>query len=228
MPFSLFGKGKREPAQILEAGWQLYAKPTTLEPVGTIFRIDRDRRRFMVDELAVAVAEGNEVAARVREKVRVNVGFFARFLGLESAGGELRADDEEVLEFEIVDTVRQVVSDAVVDRALEPVLAALKYKPDNRYYIIRDCRSATAMTYRLTREQLGKLGAKVPVNGAISAGATIHVGNGGLHEIDQKFPERMRVMFLAEEIGPLRAGLAAEEPVLGRLPVRQVLVWSEG
>lgn len=228
MPFSLFGKAKREVAQILEEGWQLYAKPTTLEPVGTIFRIDRDRRRFMVDEVPVTIHEGNEVAARVREKVRVNVGFFARFLGLESASGELRADDEESLEFEIVNTMRHVASDAALDRALAPVLADFKYKPDNRYYIIREVRSATAMTYRLTREQLGKIGANVPVSGSIAAGAKISAGSGGLSEIDQAFPERMRVMFLAEEIGPIRSGLAGGEPTLGRLPVRHVLVWSEG
>ena len=227
MPFSLFGKAKREVAQILEAGWQLYAKPTTLEPVGTIFRIDQDRRRFMVDELSVPIREGNEVAASVKEKIRVNVGFFARFLGLDGAGGELRAGDEEVLEFEIVDTVRQLATDVALDKALAPVLATLN-KAGNRYYIIRETRSATAMTYRLTREQLGKLEAKVPVNSAVNVGATLQAGSGGLHEIDQKFPERMRVMFLAEEIGPLRAGLAAAEPTLGRMPVRQVLIWSEG
>jgi hypothetical protein len=35
----------------------------------------------------------------------------------------------------------------------------------------------------------------------------------------------MHVMYLAEEIAPLRPG---RQPVLGRRPVREPLVWSEG
>ncbi len=79
MPISLFGSGKRQPAQVLEEGWQLYAKPTTLEPVGTLFRIDDAGRRFMVDQVSIETQEGAEAAAKVQQRVQAHIGFFARF-----------------------------------------------------------------------------------------------------------------------------------------------------
>ena len=122
MPISLFGKGKRKPDEILEAGWQFYAKPTTLEPVGTLFRIDDKGRRFMVDQVAIEVNEGAEAVAKVRQKIRANIGFFARFLGLDGYNGKINAKDVETLEFEIIDPVRQSTFDVALDRALTPVL----------------------------------------------------------------------------------------------------------
>lgn len=228
MPISLFGGDKREPAQVLEEGWQLYAKPTTLEPVGTLFRIDSEGRRFMVDQVAVETQEGAEAAAKVKQRVQANIGFFARFLGLDSYSGKLSAQDAETLEFEIVNPVRQVAFDAAMDRAMTPVLSGLKYRADNRYYVIREMRSATAMTYRLTQVQLGEIGGEMSLAVALGAGAKIGAGQGGLYEISQTFPERMRVMFLAEEIAPVKAGLAGGLPMLGRIPIRHPLVWSEG
>jgi hypothetical protein len=227
MPISLFGRDKTKP-EVLEEGWQLYAKPTTLEPVGTLFRIDDSGRRFMVDQVAVETQEGAEAVARVKQQVHANIGFFARFLGLDSFSGKLGGQDAETLEFEIVNPIRQSTFDAAMDRAMTPVLASLKYRADNHYYVIRETRSATAMTYRLTQAQLGEIGGEISLAVALGAGAKIGAGQGGLYEISQTFPERMRVMFLAEEIAPVKAGLAGGEPMLGRIPVRRPLVWSEG
>lgn len=228
MPISLFGHTKPKTAQVLEDGWQLYAKPTTLEPVGTLFRIDDQGRRFMVDQVVVDTQAGPEAAARVKQRVQANIGFFARFLGLDSYGGSLSAQGAETLEFEIVEPMREYALDAAMDRAMAPVLTSLKYRADNHYYVVRDTRSATAMTYRLTREHVGKISGEVSLAVALGAGATVAADNDGVYEINQTFPERMRVMFLAEEIRPVKAGMAGAEPVLGRVPVRHPLVWSEG
>jgi hypothetical protein len=228
MPISLFGGKKRKPASLIEEGWQLYAKPTTLEPVGTLFRIDDEGRRFMVDQIAVDTEQGAEAGSKLIQQVRANIGFFARFLGLDSYGGKLAGENVETLEFEIVEPIRQVAFDAAMDRALEPVLATLKYRADNQYYVIRETRSVKAMTYRLTRAQLGEIGGEASLAIALGAGAKIGAGREGLFEISQTFPERMRVMFLAEEIAPVKAGLAGEPPILGRMPVRHPLVWTEG
>src|SRR5262245_43803399 len=185
MPISLFGSTKREPAALLEAGWQLYAKPTTLEPVGTLFRIDEKRRRFMVDEVPVPTQQGVEAVAKVSERVQANIGFFARFLGLDRYGGKAGAQSTETLEFEIVSPVRQFANDSAMDKALAPVLAAFKYRADNRYYVIRETRSATAMTYRLTRAQLAEIGGEASLAVALGAGANAGAGQRGLYEINQ-------------------------------------------
>jgi hypothetical protein len=84
MPISLFGKRKQGTPDVLDNGWQLYAKPTTLDPVGTLFRIDDAGCRYEVDHIAVDIREGREASARVRQLLWAQVGFFARFLGLDS------------------------------------------------------------------------------------------------------------------------------------------------
>lgn len=228
MPFSLFGNGKQKSAEILEEGWQLYAKPTTLEPVGTIFRIDDGGRRFMVDRLDVGCEEGKEAVAKVRQQLQAELGFFARFLGLDRYSGSAKARSVEALVFEVVDPVRQAVTDASLDHALAGFLPTLKYRADNHYYIIRETRSASALTYQLTQTQLGELGGEASLHVVVSAGATMGMGKSGFYEINQTFPERMRVMFLAEEIRPIKAGMASSEPSLGRVPVREPLTWNEG
>jgi hypothetical protein len=80
----------------------------------------------------------------------------------------------------------------------------------------------------LTTAQLGAIGGKASLAGAVGAGAQLGVEQGGLFEIHQTFPGRLRVMFLADEIAPVKAGLAGATPELGRLPVRSVLVWIDG
>ena len=228
MPISLFGVDKLEPAAVLEAGWQLYAKPTTLEPVGTLFRIDERHRRFVIGELAVETREGTEAAAKVEQRLQANIGFFARCLGLDSCSGKLSAPNAETLEFEIVSPFREFAFDAAMDKAMAAVLARLQYRAGNRYYVIRETRSATAMTYRLTQAQLAAIGGEAWLGVALGAGAKVGAGQGGRYEINQTFPQRVRVMFLAEEIAPLKPSLAGRQPVLGRRPVREPLVWSAG
>lgn len=228
MPISLFGNKKREPAQVLEEGWQLYAKPTTLEPVGTVFRIDGDGRRFMVDQLELKTQQGAEAAARVQQRVRADIGLFARFLGIDSWNAKVGAANAETFEFEIIDPVRQIAFDAAMDQAMAQWLPTLKYRADNRYFVIREARSATAMTYRLTQAQAGEVSGGASLAIALGAGAQVGAGQGGLYEIAQTFPERMRVMFLADEVVPIKAGLAGGAPVLGRVSVREPLIWIDG
>ena len=226
MPISLFGVDTLEPAAVLEAGWQLYARPTTLEPVGTIFRIDEKRRRFMVDQVAVETRDVTEAPAKVQQRLQANIGFFARFLGLDGHSRKLGAQKAETLEFEIVGPFRQFAFEAAMENAMAAVLARLEYRAGNRYYVIRETRSATAMTFRLSEAQLSEIGGERSLAAALGADAGLGAGQGGRYEISQTFAQRMHVMFLAEEIAPMRPGLALGRPMFSRRPVREPLVWE--
>ena len=48
------------PAALLEPGWQFYTRPTSLEPPGTVFRIDKEGRRFAVAEIPTEKTTGTE------------------------------------------------------------------------------------------------------------------------------------------------------------------------
>src|SRR5262245_48570016 len=228
MPIKLFGGAKDQPAGVLEEGWQLYARPTTLEPVGTLFRIDPTGKRFLVQQVAVETQEGPEAMPRLQQRVRVHVSFFARFLGLDRYGGKAAAGAASTFEFEVFDPVRQLSTDVAMDQAMALVLPKLNYRADNRYFVIRDARSASGMTYRLTRGQLAEIGGNAKVSETIGMGGKLAGERDGLYDFPQPFKERMRVMFLADELKPVKAGLAGEAPVLGRVQVREPLDWVDG
>ncbi len=217
----------RAPDGILAAGWQFYHWPTTLEPIGTVFRIDREQRRIIVDELAITSRRGRESSARVEHALEAGAGIIARLIGLELLRGGARAARTETVVFELAEPEREYTTDAEVDRVLGPYLAELAYRADNRYFLIRDCRWAAAMTYRLAKERLVELGGEAAVTAALAAEAKLTAVGGDLYEIDRTFPEPMRVMFLPEEIKPVAAGLGGGEPELGRVPVTEPLLWID-
>ena len=51
------------PSEILEPGWQFTPKPTSSgQSPGTIFRIDRQKRRYLVERLNVPVETAREAS----------------------------------------------------------------------------------------------------------------------------------------------------------------------
>jgi hypothetical protein len=227
MKFSIFNPSKKRPDDMLPDGWQFYSRPNNLELPGTIFRIDRDGKRFIVDHLRPQTSSSPEPGGSKVESIATKTGVVARLLGLEPLSTDLSAGRTKVLQYEITGPVRVSTSDAQIDKVLTPALKALKYLPKNRYYVVREVRSATALRFTLTSEQIGELGAKAAVMTGVQAGITFSEKNAGTYELTQAFPERLGVMFLPDEILPARAGLSRGPATLGRQPVTRVLDWSE-
>jgi len=231
MGFSFFGFGKKEqkrPDALLPAGWQFYSRPTNLEPPGTVFRIDGDGRRFLVDRLKPLVESGPEPGASGVERLEAKVGVVARFLGLQPLGVDVGGGRSRTLEFEIASPIRDSTTDVQIEKVLAPFLAAMEFRPKNRYFVIRDARSASGMKYKLSAEQFGEIGGDAVIAVAAKVGVKLSAKAGGAYEVVSDFPERLGVMFLPDEIAPVREGLAAGETALGRIPVTRPLQWVEG
>jgi hypothetical protein len=96
---------KEPPTQVLPTGWQFYSNPTTLEPVGTVFRIDPEGRKYNVTQLPVLPTTGTEVMGKVRQKLVTRVDVVARFLGIPLSG-KGSGGREQSFEFEMVDAER--------------------------------------------------------------------------------------------------------------------------
>lgn len=223
-----FGKKKGEsPTPGLETGWQFYSKPTSTDPPGTIFRIDPHGVRYAVDKLDVKIENSVEGGGKTVHSGKTSVSIFARFLDATLIGAEAKGDKTNKLEFEINEPQLERTTDVEIKKVIDPYLVTFNFKQGNRYFIIREARSASSMTYRITEGQLVELGGKGTITADIGAGATVGNQKDGLQEIHQKFPERMRVMFLPEEIAPIGANLGTAGPKLGLLPVRETLEWRE-
>lgn len=217
-----------QPPPLLDRGWQFYSRPTELEPPGTIFRIDAERRRYFVTAVPVQTQVGDEAYGKHEESVEASIGIVARFFGVKGVDAKVGGGTTERLVFELDDVAREVAGDADLDAALAPVLKGLQYRADNRYFVIRECRKAQRIAHHLTRNQVMDLGGKASVaDHASLEGTLFHEKNDGGFVLEKTFDKPLRVMFLPEEIRPVSAGLAREIPELGRVPVREALFWEE-
>ncbi len=217
----------RAPTQLLQTGWQFFGNPTTLEPPGTVFRIDSQGRRFLVTVLSLDIKKGLEAAGRKSESVTTTGEIFLRFLKLRYGGrGELKK--QAVLEFEMMKPERESTTDLEVDHQMKSLFAKVELRRDSRYFIIRETRSAAGMHFKLDEAWLNQLGGEVVLSTLFSAGSGFHVDRRQGYVLSQDFPISMRVMYLPEEIIVAGAGLGGAPPRLGRKPVAALLEWNQG
>jgi hypothetical protein len=214
---------------LLDPGWQFYSRPTDIEPPGTIFRIDANRVRYQVDTVDVPTQVGQEAFGRHEESVEAGLGVVARFLGVNA---KLGGNTKERLVYALDGVTHEVAEDADLDAALAPVLAALQYRADNRYFVIRECRKAKSISHHLTRNQVTELGGDASVSQyAKLEGTLFEQKNDGEYVLEKALDPPLRVMFLPEEIRPVSAGLAPDKtgraPILDRVPVRGALLWEK-
>lgn len=216
------------PAGALAPGWQFYSNPTTLEPPGTVFRIDPERRRYIVDSLKVEIQSGDEALGSVEESVAASTSMVARFMGLPNIEVSMGAQKTEHFAYEITNPVMEVISDVELDKTLPAFLKALDFRRGHRYFVIRQARKASAMRYKLTRGQIDNLGGEASVGKQLTAqGKVFSSDSSGKYTLEQDFKTPMRVVFLPEEIMPVTAGLAVDKPQLGLVPVKEPLRWED-
>lgn len=224
----IFKKSKPAPAEAFDEGWQFYSKATTLEPPGTVFRIDGGGRRYLVGKVEVASEKGEETVASLEQRVATTLGAFLRFFGLDKLGIGGKLDRVQHFAFELAEAEREITTDVALDDALLAFLEKLDYRADNRYFVIREALSATSMHYALTKDQLVELGGEAAVQAALGANVTASYRSDERVSFPKTFPQRMRVTFLPEEITTVRSNLAGAKPELGRKRVTEALTWVDG
>jgi esterase/lipase superfamily enzyme len=227
MAFSLIRPRQNRPDDMLPAGWQLYSRPTNLEPPGTVFRIDAQGRRSIVERLKPAIDRWPEPGTARTQSIETTISALARLLGIESPRPAIPRGGTRVLRFEIANSMRESTGDAEISEALKPVLENMEFRAKNRYFLVREVRAASAITFLLSDEEMEELGGDTAIVAMGKAGVTISAREAGVSEVTKTFAERLGVMFLPEEIALVRAGLAAEEAALGSIPVNSTLDWVD-
>jgi hypothetical protein len=217
------------PSEILEAGWQFTPKPTARghEPPGTIFRIDRQKRRYLVERLNVPVNTAREAFGKSEVVIETRMSILAGFLGLSliRPGGSSRFTQK--LNLQLTDPIRETTADVDIDPALDEFKPRLRYRADNRYFVIRAARLASGMIYLLSREQKDIIEGLSEQEAMKLKVQSVRRQKNSYH-LQQNFPEIMQVMFLAEEIGPIRTEFVGRQPELGVFPVTEILEFDDG
>jgi hypothetical protein len=220
---NLLDRRSTEPASVLEPGWQFYTRPTSLEPPGSIFRIDSEGRRFAVSEITPTITTGAEVFGAQSLMVRTTARTLARFVGNEDVAGQ-QGERVETLEFQMFDVQKDVTTDLAIEELLDEFRSRVDYRRDNRYFIVRETRSALALRYSLSEQFVNSLQGTAGLARLAKADSGLSYEKRGSYVLNQTLPSRMRVMFLAEELVPAK-GLATGKPQFETVPVTQPLIW---
>jgi hypothetical protein len=123
------------------------------------------------------------------------------------------------------DVQREVTTDLAIAELLDEFRSKVEYRRDNRYFIIRESRSALAVRYSLSNEILNSLQGTAGLERLVKGDAGLSYEKRGSYKLDQKLPTRMRVMFLAEELVPAK-GITGDRPRFETMPVTEPLVWQ--
>jgi hypothetical protein len=215
-------------AGALPPGWQFYSNPTTLEPPGTVFRIDEQGRRYVVNILKVAPVSGSEAVGKLDRIIEVDATSLVRFWGvvgkLTSSGSGTYTDK---LKFSMDDTVREVTTDVAIEDVIRNFAKKIAYKKNNRYFVIREAMSAKNIDYTLSEGILARVGGEGSLKAMLSGRGNVSLKKGKEYTLEQKFTQRMRVLFLPEEIVPAPRFLSGEGPFFETQPVKEILKWED-
>jgi hypothetical protein len=196
-------KSRIQPPVPLEPGWQLYTHPTSGEPPGTIFRIDDKGRRFIVADLNVGKEHVEEEYGQYKDTFSAGMGLAARFLGIGTHKLTAQGMRSTSLTFELQDVVREYVVDDVLNRALAAWTPSAKCEEKSNYYVIRESRSSTHITFLLREDEVQDLGGESSIVAAATVDGTLHVSHAiNTFQLDKRFDGHRRVMFLPYEIPP--------------------------
>jgi len=196
----------------LPAGFECPLVPSGVDPVGSIFRLDKNGTYFRVanppndPEVQKGINRNMAVGDYVysdRQKSSADLSFSLLKRALPGLSASAKADfNKEVL---IGITVKDLKSDVVLDSAADRIkdLFIKNHKPkrSSRYFLVRESYLAGSVRYDLSYADLKKVGGAAKVAELADASAEVNINKGsGRIEIDQKFDPRIQVCIKVAEI----------------------------
>jgi hypothetical protein len=196
-------------------GYQCPLVPNGFDPAGSIYRLDKDGTYFRVKDFSTdaAIAALGTFKREVKisnyqlaDTQQASVGLSLNLLNkvLPGLTASASADYKKAMTVEITveDMVGEVIDDAVADRIVEQFQSTMKVKPGNTYFLVREAVKAGAVSYKIKRTDLAKLGGKAEVEKLAQGAANVTVReNDGVLEIKQTFkPDRMPICIKSAEL----------------------------
>ena len=196
-------------------GYQCPLVPNGFDPVGSIYRLDKDNTYYRVKDFTTdaSVNSTGELKRMVKisnyalsdtQKATAGLSFeiLKNALPGLSASGSADYKKEVTVDITVEDLVGEAIDDTVADRIVGLFKANIQPKPGNKYFLVRETVRAGAISYQLKQTDLAKLGGKADVEKLAQGAANVTVrDNNGVFEIKQTFmPERIPVCIKSAEI----------------------------
>ena len=196
-------------------GYQCPLVPNGFDPAGSVYRLDKDGTYFRVKDFTTdaAIAALGSFKREVKisnyqltDTQQANAGLSVNLLNkvLPGLTASASADYKKAMTVEITveDMVGEVIDDAVADKIVEQFQTTMKAKPGNSYFLVREAVKAGAVSYKIKRTDLARLGGKAEVEKLAQAATNVTVReNDGVLEIKQTFkPDRMPICIKSAEL----------------------------
>ena len=196
-------------------GYQCPLVPNGFDPAGSIYRIEKDGTYFRVKDFTTDPAITALGAYKRDVKIsnyqlsdtqQANAGLSFDLLQkvLPGLAASSSADFKKAMTVEVTveDMVGEVIDDTIADRIIELFQASMKPKPGSKYFLVRETVKAGAVSYKLKRADLARLGGKAEVEMLAKGAANLTVrDNDGVFEIKQTFkPDRMPICIKSAEV----------------------------
>ncbi len=196
-------------------GYQCPLVPNGFDPAGSIYRLDKDGTYFRVKDFTTDAAitalgtfkrevkiSNYQLADTQQASVGLSVNLLNKVLPGLTASASADYKKAMTIEITVEDMVGEVIDDAVADRIVEQFQSTMKAKPGNTYFLVREAVKAGAVSYKIKRTDLAKLGGKAEVEKLAQGAANVTVReNDGALEIKQTFkPDRIPICIKSAEL----------------------------
>jgi len=212
-------------------GFVPFALPTTADAPGTIFRIDKEGKRFIVGDITVHIHLASVAIPEYKKEMKYNIGFVCSILKkiglIKGPALDASLSGESALAIKVEGAIKEYTTDNEVYKALKDAVSKLTFSEGNKYYIIRETVSAEKVTYTFDNVVVAQGGGSASIAEAAKGKANVAWRSGDGYILDAKFTTPHRILYKAEEIIKPSGGLGGGEGSYQLINVREPLNWID-
>jgi hypothetical protein len=217
------------PDKVLDAGFVMFPTPRSSDAPGTVFRIDASGVRFDVLDLSpqLSLATSEETFPELASDGTRTVSSKA-FFNFLAAVLPVHVSADRTLNYNFTLALfgvrRQKTTDVQIDSVLFPQLPNVRWRDDNKYYVIRETIIADSIKYSFDNTSLTALNADANFKTLVGDSTQIKWRSHESYQLAQQFPHAQRVYYKVDQIRSKTGGYGGA-PVLAveHLPVKSEL-----
>ncbi|WKB55690.1 hypothetical protein [Eleftheria terrae] len=197
--------GTPELPSVPREGFEAFSTPRSFDGPGTIYRIDADKKRFLVTTVVFKASGGGvEYLPSFASKRELSLSSLIETIGLKAealpASAQGKLGSTRMATVQSVGGRRAVTSDEDVEGALRTWATTAQPMDGSVYYLIRETIATEGLTYKVSHEWLAQLGLDAQALNSAGYRGEVRGGASDVLELDAKFPSAMNVWFKAEKV----------------------------
>jgi hypothetical protein len=203
-----------------EKGFVAFESPRDFDGPGQVYRVDPKGAVYHVGEIKVEPKTGTEQSKGIRTKVNWSLATALKYTGASLGGlspeASAQFSHERSVTIESTSVTRQYLEDTDnPEKKVTELLGTVKYRPDNKYYLIRETAATKEINVKGSRKSLGNAKVQAELKSVISGNAELKYDNESSFSLVAKFPKDMRVWYKPERLEPQMAMGAAAPGTAG-------------